>query len=75
MIIGMEQFGNTSSASIPLTLTTRLQDRLAADRCRLIMIGFGVGFSWAAASVHLGPMTVPELVIYREEAETGERRR
>lgn len=38
-------FGNTSSASIPLTLVTRLADALKQPQ-RLLLSGFGVGLSW-----------------------------
>lgn len=42
----MEEFGNTSSASIPLTIVTRLGDKATAGRQNFICCGFGVGLSW-----------------------------
>lgn len=41
----LDQFGNTSSASIPLTMVTRLGKQLARP-ARLLLSGFGVGLSW-----------------------------
>ena len=41
----LHQFGNTSSASIPLTLVTALADALKHP-CTLLLSGFGVGLSW-----------------------------
>jgi 3-oxoacyl-[acyl-carrier-protein] synthase-3 len=41
----IDEFGNTSSASIPLTLVTRLADQLRTPQ-RLLLSGFGVGLSW-----------------------------
>lgn len=39
-------YGNTSSASIPLTVVTELKDKLAGRKARIIGCGFGVGLSW-----------------------------
>lgn len=41
----IDEFGNTSSASIPLTMVTRLADQLRSPQ-RLLLSGFGVGLSW-----------------------------
>jgi len=40
-------FGNTSSASIPLTMVTQIKEQLQ-KRNTLLFSGFGVGFSWAS---------------------------
>jgi 3-oxoacyl-[acyl-carrier-protein] synthase-3 len=60
--INIQEYGNTSSASIPLLMTTRLTSELAKRRCRLAMLGFGVGYSWASASLEVGPLTVLETI-------------
>jgi 3-oxoacyl-[acyl-carrier-protein] synthase-3 len=39
-------FGNTSSASIPLTIVTELKSQIEGKQSDLIMCGFGVGLSW-----------------------------
>lgn len=60
--INIDQFGNTSSASIPLLMTTTIaEDLLVAER-KLALFGFGVGYSWAAASLTAGPLAAAELV-------------
>lgn len=41
-------FGNTSSASIPLTLVSQLSSALATTRLHLLLSGFGVGLSWGS---------------------------
>ena len=61
--IALDPFGNTSSASIPLTLVHLMRQRLQAARQRLVLAGFGVGFSWGAAALDAGPIVVPELQI------------
>ena len=45
----LQFFGNTSSASIPLTLVSELRDIIAIQKNRIILSGFGSGFSWASA--------------------------
>lgn len=45
----MQEFGNTSSASIPLTIVSRLADKLQQGKHELIACGFGVGLSWGSA--------------------------
>jgi 3-oxoacyl-[acyl-carrier-protein] synthase-3 len=58
----IDRFGNTSSASIPLVLATNLAERLAASSSRLMLVGFGVGYSWGAALFDAEPMGCVELV-------------
>lgn len=53
-------FGNTSSASVPLTIVSELRGNLS-DRKKLIMCGFGAGLSWGTAWVcfencHISPV-------------------
>ena len=60
--LNIEEYGNTSCASIPLLMTTRLQDALSASRKRLGLFGFGVGYSWASASLDVGPLRVVETI-------------
>ena len=55
-------FGNTSSASIPLTLTMHAQEAISRGPQRLLMSGFGVGLSWASCILDIGPAVVPTLI-------------
>jgi 3-oxoacyl-[acyl-carrier-protein] synthase-3 len=45
----IEHFGNTSSASIPLTMCYALKNELQQKNLTLLLCGFGVGFSWGSA--------------------------
>ena len=47
--ISIDQFGNTSCASIPLTLCSRKIDSYK----NLLLVGFGVGLSWGAVYLDL----------------------
>jgi 3-oxoacyl-[acyl-carrier-protein] synthase-3 len=60
--INIERFGNTSSATIPLLLTTDLAQRITTARTRLMLVGFGVGFSWGAALIDAAPLRVAETI-------------
>jgi 3-oxoacyl-[acyl-carrier-protein] synthase-3 len=60
--LNMDRFGNTSSASIPLLMTTEIAEQLKTKRSRVAMFGFGVGYSWAAASLEIGPLACVELI-------------
>lgn len=57
----LHDFGNTSGASIPLTMTARIRDALAARRNRVLMCGFGIGLSWGTALVDIEGAVFPEL--------------
>jgi 3-oxoacyl-[acyl-carrier-protein] synthase-3 len=46
----LKDYGNTSSATIPLTIVTELKNSLKNARKEIIACGFGVGLSWG--SVH-----------------------
>lgn len=59
----LPNYGNTSSASIPLTIVTELREQLKGNK-RFILSGFGVGLSWGAVSVKTDDLVVPELIEY-----------
>ena len=62
VVLALETYGNTSSASIPLALTAKLSERLAREKLKMVLAGFGVGFSWAAVALECG--LVPALTIH-----------
>jgi 3-oxoacyl-[acyl-carrier-protein] synthase-3 len=55
-------FGNTSSASIPLTMVTRMSEQLTERSSKLVMVGFGSGYTWSAGYLNAAPMRCAELV-------------
>jgi 3-oxoacyl-[acyl-carrier-protein] synthase-3 len=61
--ISLENYGNTSSASIPITMTHNLSDKLSQDKLHILLSGFGVGYSWGAAAITCGPLVMPDIVI------------
>ena len=56
------EFGNTSSASIPLTMTVRLREALSSGPATVLMSGFGIGLSWGSCIVRTDALAMPELV-------------
>lgn len=57
----MYSFGNTSSASIPLTIVTQLKNR-CENGFKFICCGFGVGLSWGTVAFVSDGLVVSELV-------------
>ncbi|OOZ42335.1 hypothetical protein BOW53_00400 [Solemya pervernicosa gill symbiont] len=58
----LEEFGNTSSATIPITLLHRCREPLTSGSMSLVLCGFGVGLSWASVACRLDSLVIPELV-------------
>lgn len=58
----LREFGNTSCASIPLTMVTKYREHLAGGDNHMLLSGFGVGLSWGTCLLHTQPITCPELL-------------
>ena len=58
----MDYFGNTSCATIPLTLVTRRRQELSGSKMRNIGCAFGVGLSWGSVYCETDHIVVPELI-------------
>lgn len=62
-VVALAPFGNTSSASIPLALVEALAGALSDAPRRLLLSGFGVGWSWGSVTLCAGPLSVCEKVV------------
>lgn len=58
----IEEFGNTSSASIPLTMVTELKNQIKKGRNKLLLCGFGVGLSWGTCYTETQDLTILDLI-------------
>lgn len=58
----MYHFGNTSSASIPLTIVTQLKGKIEDRPTKFICCGFGVGLSWGTVAFETENVVISELV-------------
>jgi 3-oxoacyl-[acyl-carrier-protein] synthase-3 len=64
----MSHFGNTSSASIPLTIVTQLKNKIENKKTKFICCGFGVGLSWGTVAFETDSVVISDLVEVKEEA-------
>lgn len=60
----IRNFGNTSCASVPLTMVTELNGPMKNGPARLLLSAFGVGLSWGSALVETERVVCPELIEY-----------
>jgi 3-oxoacyl-[acyl-carrier-protein] synthase-3 len=58
----LKNFGNTSSAAIPLTMVTELHKELQKKKLHHIACGFGVGLSWGSVYFMTDHIVCPPLV-------------
>lgn len=58
----LKEFGNTSSATIPLTIVSELKNDLTNTTKDLILCGFGVGLSWGTAKIRLQNAVISDLI-------------
>jgi len=58
----LRDFGNTSSATIPLTMTTQLSEQLQHNTTKLIACAFGVGLSWGTVYFETNNIICPKLI-------------
>ena len=55
-------FGNTSGASLPVTMTARLHEKLAHGKHKLLLSGFGIGLSWGTCILDIENAIFPLLL-------------
>ena len=60
----LTKYGNTSSASIPLTIVSELRDKVFVP-CSFLLSGFGVGLSWATVSLKTSKLICPEIIEFK----------
>mgnify|MGYP005847943633 CR=1 FL=1 len=60
----LKNYGNTSSASIPVTIVTELSEKLSSNKVNLLLSGFGVGLSWGSVLLTTNNLVIPEVIIY-----------
>jgi len=53
----LNEFGNTSSASIPLTIVRHCEKNKIVNG-KMLLSGFGVGLSWASCSLEMKNVNV-----------------
>jgi len=49
----IHKYGNTSSASVPLTIVSELQEEIRTKKVRLLLSAFGIGLSWGTVLLEM----------------------
>jgi 3-oxoacyl-[acyl-carrier-protein] synthase III len=58
----LKNYGNTSSASIPITLINSLREVAQNSRLNFLACGFGVGLSWGAVYFTTENLCIPKII-------------
>jgi 3-oxoacyl-[acyl-carrier-protein] synthase-3 len=58
----LQKYGNTSSATIPLTIALNLKEGLSNSTKEIIVCGFGVGLSWGTAKITFDNLLITDIV-------------
>jgi 3-oxoacyl-[acyl-carrier-protein] synthase-3 len=60
----VEQYGNSSGVTIPVTIALNFKERLQKDSFLACLAGFGVGLNWSSLIMKLGPLNFCDLIEY-----------
>lgn len=61
----LHDFGNSSGASLPVTMTVRIREQLEKNNNKILLGGFGIGLSWGSCIVDINHGVFPELITSR----------
>jgi 3-oxoacyl-[acyl-carrier-protein] synthase-3 len=59
----IDRYGNTSTASIPLTIVSELESKMDGEK-QVVLCGFGVGLSWGTAYIVYKECRISRLIDY-----------
>lgn len=71
MLVSMDRFGNTSSASIPISLVDKYGEQNTGVAMHALCCGFGVGLSWSTVAFVLNDSDILPLVHTEEYFKDG----
>ena len=55
----IQKYGNTSSASVPLTIVSELQEEIRTKKVRFLLSAFGIGLSWGTVLMETDGVVCP----------------
>jgi len=64
----IREFGNTSCASIPLTMVSQIRETLQDNPHKLLLSAFGIGLSWGTVMIETDGIVVPPLTLLKPES-------
>lgn len=59
----LSDYGNTSSASIPLTIVTKLHEEMQKESLKIMAVAFGVGLAWGSVYFETNGIVCPEIIL------------
>lgn len=62
--MSMNEYGNTSSPSIPLNIVSRIEDVITQKKSRMLLSGFGAGLATGIVSLDVGKCLCPGVMEY-----------
>lgn len=62
--LGLREYGNTTSASIPLAIVSERANEYQNTQQKSLVCGFGTGLSWGSAYFETDKIVVPKVIIY-----------
>lgn len=62
MPVSIKKYGNTSGASVPLTMVSELREKLTGGKVRLLLSAFGVGLSWGSVILETNTVCCPDVM-------------
>ena len=68
--ITLGEYGNPGGPSIPLAITQGGLERPKDRALKLMLLGYGVGLSWASALIDLPPDAIIEHIEFENEKQT-----
>ncbi len=63
--LSLREYGNTTSASIPLTIVSECSKEYRISAQKTMVCGFGTGLSWGAAFFETNQLIIPPISIYK----------
>ena len=58
----VQNFGNSSGATIPTAIAFNLRERLTRETLHVCLAGFGVGLTWSSMLLDLGPLDFCDMI-------------
>ena len=67
----VENFGNSSGATIPVTITFNLAEKFKNEHVLACLVGFGAGLTWGAMLMHIGRLDFCEMITFPQTETYG----
>ena len=63
--ISLGEYGNVTSATIPLTIVSQCANEYRDKKMKTIACGFGTGLSWASVYMETNNLVIPDVITYQ----------